>query len=208
MCLDELLDLLKNAETVEEINIKKSEIEKIIPKIKIMYEYDQKNSAHQYDLWRHSLHTVINLPRNLDDPMIYLAALLHDVGKPDSCCKGKRENDKNMHYYGHQLRSMEIVRDEVIPYLDNIGYELSYVDIRRLLYYIEYHDDHVSVKLKHLRRHLKLMDFKEFQLLMQLQVADAKAHIQIPIIADRVSICSQLAGERGMELYQRLKNGE
>lgn len=208
MCLNELLELLKNAETVEEINIKKSEIEKIIPKIKIMYEYDQKNSAHQYDLWRHSLHTVINLPRNLDDPMLYLAALLHDIGKPDSCCKGKREDDKNMHYYGHQLKSMEIVRDEVIPYLDNIGYKLSYVDIRRLLYYIEYHDDHVSVKLKHLRRHLKLMDFKEFQMLMQLQVADAKAHIQIPIIAERVSICSQLAGKSGVELYQRIKNGE
>jgi len=208
MDMKELLELLRTAETITEIDLRRNEIDLIIPKIKVMYEFDQKNSAHQYDLWRHSLHTVINLPRNLDDSMIYLAALLHDIGKPYSCCKGKKEDDKNMHYYGHQLKSMEIVRDEVIPYLDKLGYELSCFDIGRLLYYIEYHDDHVSIKLKHLRRHLKIVDFKTFQLLMQLQVADAKAHIQIPIVAERVSICSQLAGQSGVDLYQRIINGE
>lgn len=32
------------------------------------------------------------------DDMLYLAALLHDIGKPDCQVVGKREDDVNMHY--------------------------------------------------------------------------------------------------------------
>ena len=46
------------------------------------------------------------------------------------------------------------------------------------------------------------LDTEEFKNLMLLQVADAKAHIQLPIIADRVEICSALAGEEGEVFYQ------
>ena len=47
-----------------------------------------------------------------------------------------------------------------------------------------------------------------FQNLMLLQMADAKAHIQIPIIAERAEICERLAGEEGRLLYQRILDGE
>lgn len=33
--------------------------------------------------------------------MVYLAALLHDIGKPEAQFRGKREGDPDMHYYGH-----------------------------------------------------------------------------------------------------------
>ena len=113
-----------------------------------MINFDQKNQAHQYDLWIHSLHTVINLPRNMEDDMLYLAALLHDIGKPDSVCVSNRPNDPNIHYYGHPQRSLEIVRDIVIPELDNKGFVISCMDVKRLLYYVAYHDDRVSVSGK------------------------------------------------------------
>lgn len=205
MTLDELLILLKSAKVAEEINEQREQIAELIPKVRIMFEYDQKNHAHQYDLWSHCLHTVVNLPKDLEDLMVYLAALLHDIGKPDSQCTGKREDDTNMHYYGHPVRSMEIVRDEVIPYLDKLGYQLCYADIRRLIYYVENHDDRVSLKVKHVRRHLKKATFEEFQLLMLLQVADAKAHVQLPIIAERVNICTQLASDEGRRLLELSK---
>lgn len=76
------------------------------------------------------------------------------------------------------------------------------MDIKRLLYYEEYHDDHVSKKLKHINRHMKMASFDEFRNLMFLQVADAKAHVQLPIIAERVEVCSALAGKEGESLYQ------
>ena len=139
---------------------------------------------------------------------IYNIALLHDIGKPEAQCRGKREGDPDMHYYGHPEKSMEIVRDIVIPELDRQGYVIPCFDVQELLYYVKYHDDHVSVKLKHVRRHTKMASFAMFQNLMLLQTADAKAHIQIPVIAERAEICGRLAGEEGRLLYQRILDGE
>ena len=208
MKLIDLIELLKSANSVEKIDTHRDDIALLIPKVRIMFDFNQQNHAHQYDLWNHCLHTVINLPRNMEDGMLYLAALLHDIGKPDSQCKGTREDDANMHYYGHPKRSMEIVRDEVIPYLLDMGEEILFSDIKRLIYYVEYHDDRVSVKLKHIRRHINMVEFEDFQKLMVLQVADAKAHVMLPIIEERIRICTALAGEEGKELFERIRNGE
>ncbi len=205
MNIESLFTLLKTAEDVDEIDIKREEIADLIPEIRIMFDYDQKNHAHQYDLWMHCLHTVINLPRNLDDDMLYLAALLHDIGKPDCQVKGTKEGDTNMHYYGHQIRSMEIVRDEVMKTLVDNGILLPFDDCRRLIYYVRYHDDRVSLKIKHLKEHMKIATLDEFKKLMLLQVADAKAHVQIPIIAERVLICTKLSGEYADELYKQIE---
>lgn len=206
MDLNELVSLLKTAEDAEDIDSKRREIGELIPAVKGMFNYDQQNHAHQFDLWMHSLNVVANLPRNLEDDMLYLAALFHDIGKPDSRSRSNRPDDMNMHYYGHPKRSMEIVDAVIIPELDRKGFQISCMDVKRLLYYVEYHDDHVSKKLKHLNRHMKMASFEEFHNLMLLQVADAKAHIQLPIIAERVEICSALAGEEGEALYKTYLN--
>lgn len=55
------------------------------------------------------------LPRGLEDDMLYLAALFHDIGKPDSQCRGSRKDDVTMHYYGHPKKSREIVDSIIIP---------------------------------------------------------------------------------------------
>ena len=208
MRLEELYWVLKTAGSPEELDERREEIAELIPAVRTMFGYDQKNSAHQYDLWMHSLHVVCNLPRGMENDMVYLAALLHDIGKPEAQCCGRREGDQDMHYYGHPEKSMEIVRDIVIPELDRQGYVIPVFDVRELLYYVNYHDDHVSVKLKHVRRHTKMVSFEMFQNLMLLQAADAKAHIQFPVIAERVEICERLAGEEGRNLYQRILEGE
>lgn len=69
---------------------------------------------------------------------------------------------------------------------------------------MKYHDDHVSLRLKHLKRHLIIASLIEFQSLMKLEVADAKAHVQIPIIKQRVEICEKLSGQYANELYEKL----
>ena len=91
MKLSELLNVLKTAETAEEMDMRREEIAALIPAVRTMFGYDQKNSAHQYDLWMHSLHVVCNLPQRMENDMVYLAALLHDIGKPEAQCRGKRE---------------------------------------------------------------------------------------------------------------------
>ena len=209
MRLPELLELLKSADTVQQIDERKEEIAQIIPKTRIMFGYDQKNSAHPYDLWMHSLYTVTGLPKDIDDGMVYLAALLHDIGKPDCRTAGKREGDTNMHYYGHPQRSMEIVRDEVIPELIERGEVISPDERRRLIYYVEYHDDRISLRPKHLLRHLRMgASMDEFKKLMKLQVSDARAHVLIPVVVQRIEICEAWDGEYGEETYARIKEGK
>ncbi len=209
MNLRELIQLLRRATDVSEIDKYRDEIVTLIPETKIMVNFNQQNYAHQYDLWEHSLQTVVGLPKDIEDDMVYLAALVHDIGKPDCQIYDERDGKVNMHYYGHPVRSMEIARDKIIPGLIAKGEKLTEDEQRRLLYYVEYHDDRVSLRMKHLRRHLKLgSSVSEFQTLMKLQVADAKAHILIPIVQQRIEICEKLSGEYAEELYREILAGK
>ena len=209
MDLRELIGLLRHASEVKEIDKYRAEITELIPETRRMVDFNQQNYAHQYDLWEHSLQTVVGLPKSIEDDMVYLAALVHDIGKPDCQSYDERDGKINMHYYGHPKRSMEITRDEIIPGLIAKGEKLTEDEQRRLLYYVEYHDDRVSLRMKHLRRHLNLgASVAEFQNLMKLQVADAKAHIMIPIVQQRIEICEKLSGEYAEELYKDILAGK
>ena len=209
MTLRELIQLLRSAADVREIEKYRDEIVELIPETKIMLNFNQQNYAHQYDLWEHSLQTVVGLPKDIEDDMVYLAALVHDIGKPDCQIYDERDGKVNMHYYGHPARSMEITRDQIIPGLIAKGEKLTEDEQRRLLYYVEYHDDRVSLRMKHLRRHQKLgASVPEFQTLMKLQVADAKAHVLIPIVQERIEICEKLSGEYAEKLYREILEGK
>lgn len=85
------------------------------------------------------------------------------------------------------------------------GVEFSQEDKERLLYYVKYHDDRLSLREKHLKRHLKMVDVETFKKLMELQVADAKAHVLSPIIQQRIDICSEWKNGRADEIKERLK---
>ncbi len=209
MTLRELIQLLRRATDVSVIDKHRDEIVALIPETEIMVNFNQQNYAHQYDLWEHSLQTVVGLPKDIEDNMVYLAALVHDIGKPDCQIYDERDGKVNMHYYGHPARSMEITRDQIIPGLIAKGEKLTEDEQRRLLYYVEYHDDRVSLRMKHLRRHLKLgASVSEFQTLMKLQVADAKAHVLVPIIQQRIEICEKLLGEYAEELHREILAGK
>lgn len=204
MKYEEIIKLLKTANTVEEIDLHRDEIAELIPQVRRMFGYDQKNHAHQFDLWMHSLHTVMNLDRNMEDDMLYLAALLHDIGKPDCRVAGTRPGDTNMHYYGHPERSAEIVQSEILNTLYEGNVNLLFEDQKRLVYFVRYHDDRISLRMKHLRKHLKLVTLKEYKKLMLLQVADAKAHIMLPIIKERIEKCEKLSGEYADYLQKQI----
>lgn len=208
MNLADLITILRESDSAADIDRHRPDIIQLIPKVKIMLGFNQQNYAHQYDLWEHCLQTVVGLPKDIDDDMVFLAAMLHDIGKPDCQTYDTRDGKVNMHYYGHPQRSKEIVKDAIIPKLLSKGESLRDDDQRRLIYYVEYHDDRVSLRMKHLRRHLNMgVSLQEFQNLMRLQVADAKAHVLIPVVQQRIEICGKLAGEYGEELYRKIKAG-
>lgn len=208
MNLADLITILRESDSAADIDKHRADIIQLIPKVKIMLDFNQQNYAHQYDLWEHCLQTVAGLSKDIDDDMVFLAAMLHDIGKPDCQTYDTRDGKVNMHYYGHPQRSMEIVKNAIIPELLSKGESLRDDEQRRLIYYVEYHDDRVSLRMKHLRRHLNMgVSLQEFQNLMRLQVADAKAHVLIPVVRQRIEICGKLAGEYGEELYRKIKAG-
>lgn len=208
MNLADLITILRESDSAADIDRHRADIIQLIPKVKIMLDFNQQNYAHQYDLWEHCLQTVAGLSKDIDDDMVFLAAMLHDIGKPDCQTYDTRDGKVNMHYYGHPQRSKEIVKDAIIPELLSKGESLRDDEQRRLIYYVEYHDDRVSLRMKHLRRHLNMgVSLQEFQNLMRLQVADAKAHVLIPVVQQRIEICGKLAGEYGEELYRKIKAG-
>ena len=76
-------------------------IKEFIPEIEPMFELDQENPFHLYDIWEHTLHAVDNIE---PDVVLRLAAFFHDIGKPP--CKVV---DKGWgHFYGHEKVGSEI----------------------------------------------------------------------------------------------------
>lgn len=70
-----------------------------------MVGFDQRNRHHCYDVWEHTLRVVSAVPPELE---LRLAALLHDVGKPN--CFTVDEKGQG-HFYGHPAESARLAED-------------------------------------------------------------------------------------------------
>lgn len=205
----ELLELLASAKTVEELDSRREEIADWIPKVRIMFGFDQRHSAHPYDLWIHTLHVVAALPRGLEDKLLYLGALLHDIGKPATQTE-KEDQNGNRYHPNHPAVGAKIVETEILPDLQNKGIWLEEEEKQRLLYYVAHHDDLVGYDVKYLRKQKAYgaINFGIFRNLMYLEVADALAHAQIPIVVRRVEVCGELAGAEGERLWRSMEGKE
>lgn len=76
--------------------------EKVVPELTPMVGCEQ-NRYHAYDVWTHTLHTV---DACRPDPVLRLAMLLHDVGKPD--VRDINEKTGDFTFYHHEARGAEI----------------------------------------------------------------------------------------------------
>lgn len=202
MNTNELIHLLKTSKDFATVNSSRDDIAELIPNVASMFDYDQNNSYHPYDLWEHCVRTALEIPKDVNDNMVFLAAMLHDIGKPECRCKGRKEGDIESHYYGHPEVSKRIVEEEIVPLLD-----LAPEDIERLVYYVQFHDDHVGFKPHHLRKHYERVSVSLFKNLMLLQMADAITHTwEKTLIQERYFTCKTLYEGKAEELYRWLAN--
>lgn len=103
----------------------------IIPGIEKTYDFDQHSQFHHLDVFEHLLEVVKNSKK---DPIVRLAALLHDIGKPDTF----EMIDGDGHFYKHHKHSEDMAKlvlkrlkysNHIIKHVCNlIHYHMTLVD--------------------------------------------------------------------------------
>lgn len=137
-----------------------------IPEMGIIDEYDQMNRHHDRDLLHHTLDVLRGIETR--DPIIRLAALLHDVGKP-----GTETIDEHgeKHFYGHVEESARIT-ERVAESL-----RLPKSDAVRLEKLVHLHDTRPTATAKSVRRFIKKCGGVDDALsVIELAIADIHAH--------------------------------
>ena len=158
----ELLKLLcgKNA---KQVLLEYTEILAVfMPEIMALKGFLQHNPHHIYDVLEHTAVAVENTP---PIPQLRLAALLHDFGKPHTFTVDEKGVG---HFYGHGDVSREIAKK--ILHRMKVSNE-DYSLIHHLVYY---HDVHIELTEKAVRRALNKHGRERLQLLLMLKRADNK----------------------------------
>ena len=76
-----------------------------LPELAPLFDFDQKNPHHCYDVWEHTLHAMANIA---PDPTLRLAMLFHDLGKPATFTLDEQGEG---HCNGHSAVSAAMARE-------------------------------------------------------------------------------------------------
>ncbi len=132
-----------------------------IPEIEKMIGFEQHNPHHIYDIWTHTVKVIANSPHG---KISRLAALFHDIAKPECYSLDKTGTG---HFHGHPERGTEKAR-EIMKRL-----KLDNKTIDKVCMLIKYHDVRPEVNAKNVRRLISKVGVDNFNELMQLKRADA-----------------------------------
>ena len=137
----------------------------ILPEFDRMMERPQNNPYHLYNVGVHSIEAVKNIE---PDEALRIAALLHDVGKPDSYVVGEDGLD---HFYGHDKKGQEIAKD----ILKRLRFDNETIKLVTKL--ISWHDYALSSlpSKKTFRKALNKMGADFFPTLIKIKKADMAA---------------------------------
>lgn len=140
-------------------------LERIIPELKKTYNFNQCNPNHHLDVFKHSLEVLEHTPKELS---LRLAAIFHDVGKPDTFFK----DDSGIgHFYDHEKKSLEMAEDILkrMKYSNEIIKKtLIIIDEHMTVYSDEFSD-------KAVKRLMKRIEPMNIDQLVAFQIADIKA---------------------------------
>lgn len=159
LCDTRKIELLKECEILEIIILGISNI----------YNFDQNNPYHIYDLYYHTIVATKAIEPTLH---LKLTMLLHDLGKVKA-----KTTDKGgiSHYYAHAKESMEMAES----ILKSLKYDND--TINKVLILIQYHDSTLKSKLS-VKRMLNKIGEDLFRDLIKVQRADVLA--QNPVYAE------------------------
>ena len=170
----------------------------VIPPCGAMFGFEQRNPHHDYDVWEHTVRVVSAAP---PDRVLRLAALLHDIGKPE--CFTVDRNGVG-HFYGHAAVSERIAREVFSKYIRT---DRRTSDEVTLL--VGHHDEQLIPDRKIIRRRLSKYGEETLRRLIALQKADCAGQSErskesAGALDETEAILNELAGENACVTLQGL----
>ena len=140
----------------------------VIPELAASENFAHNSPYHIYDVYEHTLRAVEYAP---PEPLLRMALLLHDIGKPAAYTQ---DADGTGHFKGHPLLSAEIA-DAVLKRL-----RFSAVECHKITTLVKYHDKNIKADRAEIKRWLGLLGAELFGELVSVKIADAQARAKIP----------------------------
>ena len=154
----------------------------ILPPLSRMFDFEQRNPHHCYDVWRHTVCAVENAPPT---EVLRLTMLFHDCGKPDCWSRDDKGTD---HFYDHAKRSIELT-GEMLNQLrcDNRLKE-------QILHQVRWHDLPLPQDEREGRRFLRRMGDEGALWSLDVHRADAMAQAPqfLPEKLERIALAEQI----------------
>ena len=147
----------------------------IIPEIAACHGFDQKSEYHDRDVFEHTLSVLDNIPYEEDsgrDPELAVAALFHDLGKPECFVLGR---DGIGHMKGHPRVSARIAG----RVLSELKYPNQFIGNVCLL--VDLHDTYVDTDRIAVHKFMSRYPEAILEKLKVLQRADILAHAPLGI---------------------------
>lgn len=134
-----------------------------LPELDAMMQTPQNNPHHCFCVGEHALHALQFVP---SDKVLALAALLHDVAKPQ--CRTTDEAGID-HFHGHAAQGAELAK-QILRRL-----KLDNVTIARVAALIRWHDDNPPLRAQCVRRAIHRIGVEQYPALFALKRADIRA---------------------------------
>lgn len=158
--LVEIFKILSTERPGDVISKYREIIVEAIPELKPMLDCPQNHPYHMYDVFDHSM-AVLNSTKN--DPVLRMAALFHDAGKPAV----KTTDEKGIdHFFGHANRSDILFR----KFCERVKAGKKFTESVGNL--IKYHDNMLSVKPGGIKKFTDKIGEKNLDLYFDLRIAD------------------------------------
>jgi tRNA nucleotidyltransferase (CCA-adding enzyme) len=169
---NELLKILICKKDIRNYFLEYSDIVfQIIPELKTCYKFNQNNKYHRHDIYEHMLNVTDSCKESVDF-ILRLAALLHDIGKPEAYTV---DSEGHGHFYGHPAISAQISEGIIDKRL-----VLTTKQKERALELIEYHDMYIANTKKSVKRALNKHGIDFMKQWFILKQADIDDHIILP----------------------------
>jgi len=159
-CTQELIRILMGEHATEALCGFPLVIGQVVPQVLPAVGFPQNNRHHIFDVWTHTAYSV---GLSASDPVVRLAMLLHDLGKPECYTEDSRGEG---HFYGHASHSARLAKEALS------GLRVPKRDAEAVLELVKHHDDPIPATLAQVRQSLRKFGPKQFPLLLQVKRAD------------------------------------